>query len=110
VNRQLISALQGAAAAYRNAARTAGSGDAEAYRAASAAIPGAKARLNEALDAVRSAGYESTGTGEPGTETPGAGRAAAPGDSESEPAEPAPSRADVGDSRSDDPSDDSADP
>jgi Protein kinase domain len=104
VNGPLVSALQTAARAYRRAARSATSGNADAYRAASAAIPGAKAQLNTALAAVRAAGYQPAGSGQTGT---GGG---APSASRPTPAQPEQPQSDVGDSRSDDPSDDSADP
>ena len=99
VNERLVSALRGAARAYGRAARTATSGNTDDYRAASAAIPGEKAQLNETLSDVRGAGYQPAGTGQ----------AAPPSASSPEPAEPAKPRSDVGDSRSDDPSDDEGD-
>ena len=105
VNGPLVSALQTAARAYRGAARSATSGDADAYLTASAAIPGAKAQLNTALAAVRAAGYQPAETGQTGT-----GGAAPPSASRPAPAQPRQPQSDVGDSRSDDPSDDSADP
>jgi hypothetical protein len=99
-NVQLVAALRGAARAYRKAARAAGGTDADAYRAASAAIPAATAKVNEALAAVAAAGYRAAA---PKSEAPSA---------KSTPKSSAPTQAgsDVGDSRSDDPSDDSADP
>jgi predicted Ser/Thr protein kinase len=114
INEPLVSALRGAARAYRGAARTATSGDADAYRAASAAIPGEKAQLNETLSDVRAAGYQPAGTGQSGSGQTGSGQtgtgqAAPPSGSSPEPAEPAKPRSDVGDSRSDDPSDDEGD-
>ena len=105
VNGPLVSALQTAARAYRRAARSATSGNADAYLTASAAIPGAKAQLNTALAAVRAAGYQPAETGQTGT-----GGAAPPSASRPAPAQPQQPQNDVGDSRSDDPSDDSADP
>jgi serine/threonine protein kinase len=96
VNRPLVSALRGAARAYRHAARAATSGDADAYGQASAAIPGVKARLNSALSGLQAAGYQSAEPTQRSTSRP-------------EPAEPANPRNDVGDSRSDDPSDDEED-
>jgi serine/threonine protein kinase len=105
VNGPLVSALRTAARAYRSAARAATSGNADAYRTASAAIPGAKAQLNTALAALRAAGYQPAGTGQTGT-----GEAAPPSPSRPAPAQPQQPKSDVGDSRSDDPSDDSADP
>jgi serine/threonine protein kinase len=97
-NEQLVSALRAAARAYTVAARAASAGDADAYRTASAAIPGVKTQVNAALAGVRGAGYKPAGTGQTGT-----GQAAPPTTSSPEPAQP---QSDVGDSRSDDPSDD----
>jgi protein kinase-like protein len=99
-NAQLLEALRGAARAYRKAARAATGSDADAYRAASAAIPAATAKLNDALAAVAAAGYKSAapdGSAPSAKSTPKA-------------SPPAQGESDVGDSRSDDPSDDSADP
>jgi hypothetical protein len=99
-NAKLVTALRGAAAAYRRAARLATKGDAGAYRAASAAIPARIAEVNAALAGLRTAGYK------PATAAPAQG-----GDGKASDGQPSPSpRSDVGDSRSDDPSDDSADP
>jgi hypothetical protein len=103
-NVQLVAALQGAASAYRKAARAATGSDADAYRAASAAVPAATAKVNAALAAVAAAGYRAapkSGTTPPAKSTP-----------KSTPKSSAPAQpgSDVGDSRSDDPSDDSADP
>jgi predicted Ser/Thr protein kinase len=98
VNDQLVAALRGTASAYRRAARAASSGNPDRYRTASAAIPGAKVQLNGALGGLQGAGYQP------------AAPAAPPSASPQQPAEPAAPRSDVGDSRSDDPSDDSADP
>jgi hypothetical protein len=103
VNQRLISALRAAARAYKRAARAASAGNADSYRAASAAIPGVKARLNAALSDVRGAGYQPAGAGQTGT-----GRSEPPSASPAEPAQPAKPESDVGDSRSDDPSDDEA--
>ena len=105
VNQRLVSALRTAARAYRTAAHTAISGDADAYRAASVAIPGVKAKLNSALANVRAAGYESTGTKQGDDD-----RVARRTPSSRAPSNQADSDSDVGDSRSDDPSDDSAEP
>ena len=99
-NIQLLDALQGAAGAYRRAARAATAADADAYRAASAAIPAATAKVNAALAAVAAAGYKPAapqGTAPSAKSTPKSSGEAQGG-------------SDVGDSRSDDPSDDSADP
>jgi predicted Ser/Thr protein kinase len=103
VNKRLISSLRAAGRAYTRAARAASAGNADSYRAASAAIPGVKARLNAALSDVQGAGYQPAGAGQTGT-----GRAAPPSASRPEPAQPATPESDVGDSRSDDPSDDEA--
>ena len=75
-------------------------GDADAYRAASAAIPAATAKVNAALAAVAAAGYKPAAPARhaPSAKSTPKSSADAQGDS------------DVGDSRSDDPSDDSADP
>jgi serine/threonine protein kinase len=110
-NARLVTALRGAGNAYSAAARAATAGDANGYTAASAAIPGAKGEVNSALAGVRAAGYKPAG--QAGTAPSGGG--SAPSDSGSAPdtsGESAPSKpkSDVGDSRSDDPSDDSADP
>jgi serine/threonine protein kinase len=93
-NAALVTALRRAAAAYRTAARAATGGNPDAYRAASAAIPGAKANVNAALAGVRNAGYQKAGPQEAPSQA-GGGDAA-----------PAKPKSDVGDSRSDDPSDD----
>jgi serine/threonine protein kinase len=100
-NGKLVGALRGAAAAYRRAARTATRGDAGGYRAASAAIPAQIAQVNTALAGLHAAGYKPAAPAAP--TQPEDGDAPATGS----PAEP---RSDVGDSRSDDPSDDSEDP
>jgi predicted Ser/Thr protein kinase len=109
-NRALVAALRGAGAAYRKAARAATGGDAAAYRAASSAIPPATAQVNSALAGVRAAGYGSqaqSGSSGAGPAGGNAGGKATTGSGNSRQAPPA---SDVGDSRSDDPSDDSADP
>ena len=111
VNARLVSAFQTAARAYRRAARSATSGNADSYRTASAAIPGVKAQLNTALAAVRAAGYQpegQTGSGQTGGGQGGSGQSDT--GHASPPADRAQPDSDVGDSRSDDPSDDSADP
>ncbi len=107
-NARLVSALRAAARAYRKAAHAATAGNPDAYRAASAAIPAAKARVNSALAGVRAAGYGPAGQGG-GSSGRSSGGGSAKGGASS-PASPAQPRNDVGDSRSDDPSDDSADP
>ena len=107
-NDALVTALGDTAAAYRRAARAARSGDSGAYRAASAAIPAQVAQVNTALAGLRSAGYKPatpSGGGQSGTGQ-GASGGSQDSQSESSPSE----ESDVGDSRSDDPSDDSADP
>jgi hypothetical protein len=113
-NHVLVAALRGAGAAYRKAARAATGGDAAAYRTASAAVPPATAQVNSALAGVRAAGYGSQGQGGSSGARPAGGNAggkaggkATTGSGDSRQAPPA---SDVGDSRSDDPSDDSADP
>jgi hypothetical protein len=87
-NARLVKALRGAASADRSAARAAGSGDADAYQAASAEVPRAKQEVSLALAGVRAAGYKPAGQE----------RGSAPDTSKP--------KSDVGDSRSDDPSDD----
>jgi hypothetical protein len=107
-NQQLVTALRRLAKAYRSAARAATAGNAGVYRKASAAIPDAKARVTSALAAVQAAGYRPAGQSQPAP----AGQRPAPSAQTPHPApapRPAP-QSDVGDSRSDDPSDDSADP
>ena len=104
-NARLVAALRAAARAYGNAAHAATAGNAGAYRAASAAIPAAKARVNSALAGVRAAGYGPAGQGN------GSKGGSSKGSSAKGNKAPAPrAGGDVGDSRSDDPSDDSADP
>jgi serine/threonine protein kinase len=113
-NADLVNALRSAGATYRRAASAATAGDANAYAAASAEVPGARDRVNSALAAIRAAGYQpATATGS----TPQAGGAAPaesrPSGESQEPdtggsessgsGQPQPG---VGDSRSDDPSDD----
>ena len=104
-NAQLLEALRGAARAYRKAAQAATGSDADAYRAASAAIPAATAKLNDALAAVAAAGYKSAAPSSSAPSTKSPPKASAPAQGA-----PAQGESDVGDSRSDDPSDDSADP
>jgi serine/threonine protein kinase len=100
-NARLVAALRGAAAAYGRAARAAGSGNPDAYRAASAAIPLATARVNSALAGIGAAGYKPAvqGSADGGPRDDGDGESDGPGAS-----------SDVGDSRSDDPSDDQEEP
>ena len=121
-NGRLVTSLRAAASAYRAAARAATAGDADGYRAASAAIPGAKDEVNAALAGVRAAGYEPAG----GTTPPAAdgSQPAAPAQPQSAPepsSDPEPQsnpkpqsdpkpQGGVGDSKSDDPSDDEEDP
>jgi serine/threonine protein kinase len=99
-NAQLVAALRGAARAYRRAAQAASGGDADAYRSASAAIPNARAQVNSALDGVKTDGYKPA---EQDVPAPSEGTTPRPSHSDEE-------ESDVGDSRSDDPSDDSAEP
>jgi hypothetical protein len=107
-NHQLVTALQRAATAYQRAARAATAGDAGRYRTASAAIPTVKARVNAALAGVRAAGYQAASpAAQPPASTTGGKTATRPSPTATR--RPAP-QSDVGDSRSDDPSDDSADP
>ena len=102
-NSQLLEALRGAARAYRTAARAATGSDADAYRSASAAIPAATAKVNAALAALAAAGYKSAAPAAPGGSAPSAkSTPKSSGETQGE--------SDVGDSRSDDPSDDSAEP
>jgi len=95
-NARLVKALRAAGRVYRRAASAATAGDPDAYRAASAAVPGAKQEVNSALAGVRAAGYQPANQGSAPSE------AAPRTPNSSEPK----SDAGVGDSRSDDPSDD----
>jgi serine/threonine protein kinase len=112
VNHQLVTALRRAGTAYQRAARAATGTDPGRYRTASAAIPAAKARVNAALAGVRAAGYQAASGSAPSPSPNQAGK----GSSRPSPAaSPTTTRqstpeSDVGDSRSDDPSDDSEDP
>jgi serine/threonine protein kinase len=99
-NAALVAALRGAAAAYRHAARAASGGNPDAYRAASASIPLATARVNSALAGVSAAGYK------PAREKSAAGTH----DQADHSSEESDSESAVGDSRSDDPSDDQEEP
>ncbi len=117
-NGALVTALRAAAGAYRKARRAATAGDAEAYRTASAAVPAATTQVNSALAGVAAAGYKSVAPSGSSGNSSGGGSGASGGDSsgdssassgDSGASNPAP-ESDVGDSRSDDPSDDSADP
>jgi serine/threonine protein kinase len=107
-NRRLVTALRRLGKAYRRVARAATAGDASRYRAVSAAIPAAKARVNAAMAGVRAAGYRPAAGARP---TPPAGSrpepsTKAPPSSTTHTSDP---ESDVGDSRSDDPSDDEGD-
>jgi hypothetical protein len=111
-NQQLVTALRRAGTAYQRAARAAPGSDPGRYRTASAAIPAAKARVNAALAGVRAAGYQAaSGSGSSPSPTQGGKGSSRPSPASSptttRPSEP---ESDVGDSRSDDPSDDSEDP
>src|SRR4051794_2727303 len=107
-NHQLVTALQRAGSAYQRAARAATGGDAARYRTASAAIPTAKARVNAALAGVRAAGYQAASpAAQPPTPAKGGQGASRPSPTTTHRSAPP---SDVGDSRSDDPSDDSEDP
>jgi hypothetical protein len=117
-NRRLVTALRRLSRAYRTAAHAATAGDAARYRAASAAIPEAKARVGSALAGVRATGYEPAAEKRP-TPSSGSEQSSAPDRSATTPRRPATTspadskddeEGDVGDSRSDDPSDDSEDP
>jgi serine/threonine protein kinase len=109
-NARLVRALRGAASAYRRAAAAASAGDPDAYRAASGAVPGAKLEVNSALAGVRAAGYKPAAPsgGAPSGGGGGESESSDSGSSDSGSSEPKSSepRSDVGDSRSDDPSDD----
>ncbi len=101
-NARLVGALRNAALAYSSAARAAKSNNADRYRAASAAIPAATAEVNAALAGIRATGYKPAGqSGSQGGNGSGGGDGAS--------THQAPS-SDVGDSRSDDPSDDQDEP
>jgi hypothetical protein len=105
-NGQLVSALRRLGRAYQKAARAATGGDASTYRAASAAIPGAKARVNSALAGLRIAGYQPAA---PAASKPGGGGSTPSSGDQLAARRPAAPQSDVGDSRSDDPSDDEGD-
>jgi serine/threonine protein kinase len=111
VNRRLVRALQRLGKAYQTAARAATAGDATRYRAASAAIPGAKARVNSALAGLRAAGYQPATQGKPAPSSADKGTGTSAPSSDDQPAAkpPAAPESDVGDSKSDDPSDDEDD-
>jgi hypothetical protein len=109
-NGALVTALRAAAGAYRKAGRAATAGDAEAYRTASAAVPAATTQVNSALAGVAAAGYKSVApSGSSGNSSSGGSGDSGASSGNSGASKPAP-QSDVGDSRSDDPSDDSADP
>jgi hypothetical protein len=103
-NAQLVTALRRAAAIYGRAARAAKSGNADGYRTASAAIPAATAEVNAALAGIRASGYKPAGQSGSGS---GDGSGGGGGSGASTRQAP---RSDVGDSRSDDPSDDQEEP
>jgi predicted Ser/Thr protein kinase len=111
-NATLVGALRRTAAAYRTAARAARAGNADGYRTASAGIPAATAAVNSALAAIRGGGYTPAGQSGAsrgsagGSQSGGGAGSQSGGDGESDSG----AGSDVGDSRSDDPSDDSADP
>jgi hypothetical protein len=109
-NTQLLTALRRLATAYRRAARAATAGSAAAYRAAGGGIADAKAHVNLALAGVRAAGYAPSPAAALPPASSGARATSRPATTPTKPGTPAPSRSDVGDSRSDDPSDDSANP
>jgi tRNA A-37 threonylcarbamoyl transferase component Bud32 len=112
-NRQLVTALRRLAKAYRRVAHAATGGDATRYRAASAAIPNAKARVSSALAGLRAAGYQPAGETRPGPSAPAPSTKTRPAPStQTQPAptaRPTTPQSDVGDSQSDDPSDDEDD-
>jgi serine/threonine protein kinase len=109
-NGQLVSALRRLGRAYQKAARAATAGDASTYRAASAAIPGAKARVNSALAGLRAAGYQpATQSQRPSSSSDEGAGASAPSSGQPAAKHPDAPKSDVGDSRSDDPSDDEDD-
>jgi serine/threonine protein kinase len=99
-NAQLVSALRRLGKAYRRMAKAATGGDAAKYRTTSAAIPGAKARVNAALAAVRAGGYKPAPA-----EQPAPSKKSRPSSTTDRSDE----ESDVGDSKSDDPSDDEGD-
>jgi serine/threonine protein kinase len=99
-NVQLVSALRRLGKAYRRMAKAATGGDAAKYRTTSAAIPGAKARVNAALAAVRAGGYQPAAA-----EQPAPSKKSRPSSTTDRSNE----ESDVGDSKSDDPSDDEGD-
>jgi serine/threonine protein kinase len=105
-NSRLVTALRRLGKAYRRMARAATAGDAAKYRAASAAIPDAKARVNAALAGVRAGGYQPATGSQPSPGNRPSPSAKSP-QSSTTPADD--QESDVGDSRSDDPSDDEGD-
>jgi serine/threonine protein kinase len=110
-NARLVTALRSAGTAYRRASRAAVAGDPDAYRAASAAIPGARAEVNSALAGIRAAGYEPGAQGESAPQGGSAPRGESEPPDANSPSHASPPESDsgVGDSRSDDPSDDQED-
>jgi len=108
VDRGLVGALRRVARAYRAAAAAATAATPARYQAASADVAAAKGRLNLALAGVRAAGYEpATAAARPPASTPPRGGDRPRTTTKRDHAAP---QRDVGDSASDDPSDDSADP
>ncbi len=112
-NRQFVTALRRLAKAYRKAGGAATAGDAARYRAASAAVPDAKARVSSALAGLQAAGYQPAGASRPAppatTPAPSANARPAPTAKPAPTTRPSAPQSDVGDSRSDDPSDDEGD-
>jgi len=108
VDRGLVGALRRVARAYRAAAGAATAATPARYQAASADVAAAKGRLNLALAGVRAAGYEpATAAARPPASSPPRGGDRPRTTTTRRHATP---QRDVGDSASDDPSDDSADP
>ena len=106
VNRRLVGALRRVARTYRAAAHAATAETPARYQAAGVDVAAAKGRLNLALAGVRAAGYApATAARPPATPRPRGG--AQPHTTTHRHAAP---ERDVGDSQSDDPSDDSEDP
>jgi serine/threonine protein kinase len=108
-NHELVTALRRLAKAYRKAAGAATAGDAARYRAASAAVPDAKARVSSALAGLQAAGYQPAGASRPTPPAPSADGQPAPAAKPAPTTRPSAPQSDVGDSKSDDPSDDEGD-
>jgi hypothetical protein len=106
VNGRLVGALRRVSRTYRAAARAATGETPARYQAAGADVADAKGRVNLALAGVRAAGYEPAAARPPASPRSGGGD---PSRMKPTRRHAAPER-DVGDSESDDPSDDSADP